>query len=195
MGRSCLLTARVIGCSRVPAPPARMMPLWKCVSAMDRLCQGETQIRDSQSEIRNPRFAIRDSQSEIRNPKHEIRNPKQIRMSQIQMSKTRAEKSFRLLAPPERTLQLHHSHSSMYVSHLDCRTNAMIARCSQSSPNVKSENTRRSRPPPRRRPRICRKTTRTRATTRTSKRQFYATLGLTHSARLAFLEGAGNSGC
>src|SRR3972149_3825882 len=118
MGRSCLLTARVIGCSRVPAPPARMMPLWKCVSAMDRLCQGETQIRDSQSEIRNPRF--------------EIRNPKQIRMSQIQMSKTRAEKSFRLLAPPERTLQLHHSHSSMYVSHLDCRTNAMIARCSQS---------------------------------------------------------------
>src|SRR3990172_7675417 len=65
----------------------------------------------------------------------------------------------------------------MYVSHLDCRTNAMIASCSQSSPNVKSENTRRSRPPPRRRPRICRKTTRTRATTRTSKRQFYATLG------------------
>src|SRR5687767_14820055 len=27
MGRSCLLTARVMGCSREPDPPARMMPL------------------------------------------------------------------------------------------------------------------------------------------------------------------------
>jgi len=27
MGRSCLLTARVAGCSREPEPPARMMPL------------------------------------------------------------------------------------------------------------------------------------------------------------------------
>src|SRR5579883_1739169 len=26
MGRSCLLIAKVSGCSRVPAPPARMMP-------------------------------------------------------------------------------------------------------------------------------------------------------------------------
>src|ERR1035437_3439341 len=26
MGRSCLLTALVSGCNRVPAPPARMMP-------------------------------------------------------------------------------------------------------------------------------------------------------------------------
>ena len=79
------------------------------------------------------------------------------------------------------TLQLHNLHRSMYVSCTDSRTNAMTAGCSQSSRNVKSENSHRPRrrPPPR--PRICRKTSRTRTTTRTSKRQFYATLGSTNS--------------
>jgi hypothetical protein len=28
-GKSCLLTARVTGCKRVPAPPAKMIPLEK----------------------------------------------------------------------------------------------------------------------------------------------------------------------
>src|SRR5215470_9798564 len=34
MGRSCLLTARVIGKSRVPEPPARMIPFWQRMVVM-----------------------------------------------------------------------------------------------------------------------------------------------------------------
>src|SRR3954470_18766061 len=50
MGSSCLLMPRVTGCSRVPDPPARMMPFRGCVAVMSRVVSVRLHARGREAE-------------------------------------------------------------------------------------------------------------------------------------------------